>query len=92
MPFYATAFLTAAKLAGYDVECCQSYRQMGYHFGMSIELGQEPISHQHAQSHMHKCEQIFVKINRGNSSNSSLEKAIRELHSHVCGMEEFAVV
>jgi hypothetical protein len=93
VPFYATAFLTAAKLAGYDTECCQSYRQMGYHFGMSIELGQDPVSHQQAQSHVHKCERIFVKINnRNNSSNSNLEKAIRELHSHFCGLEEFAVV
>lgn len=92
-PFYATAFLTAAKLAAYDNECCQSYRQMGYHFGMSIELGQDTVSQQQVQNHMHKCEKLFVQISkRGHSSNSSLENAIRELHSHFCGMEEFAVV
>ena len=93
VPFYATAFLTAAKLAGYDAEFCKFYRQMGYHFGMSVELGQDSISHQQAQSHVHQCEKLFLKINKhSNSSNSSLEKAIRELHSQFCGLEEFAVV
>jgi hypothetical protein len=92
-PFYATAFLTAAKLAGYSAEWYQFYYQMGYHFGMCIELGQDPIFHQQAQSHVHQCEQLFLKINkRSNISNSNLEKAIRELHSQFCGMEEFAVV
>lgn len=93
VPLYVTAFLTAAKLAGYDAECCEIYRQMGYHLGMSIELGQDPVFHQQAHDHFHKCEKLFLKINnKRNVSNSSLEKAIRELHDHFFSMEESAVV
>lgn len=92
-PFYATAFLTAAQLAGYDSEICRSYHQMGFHFGMSVEMGQDPALKQQAQFHVHECEKLFLKINkRNNISNSNLEKAIKDLHSLFCDMGEFAVV
>ena len=92
-PYYATAFLIAARLAGYDDKTCQSYRQMGYHFAMSIELGQDPAYCSLAQTHVHECEKIFISLNKhSNSANSSLEKAIKEVHNHLCGMEESAVV
>lgn len=92
-PFYATAFLTAAQLAGYDSETCRSYRQMGFHFGMSVELGQDQTFKQQTQNHVYECEKLFLKINkRNNISNSSLEKAIKDLHSHFCDMGEFAVI
>jgi hypothetical protein len=92
-PFYATAFLTAAQLAGYDSEICKAYHKMGFHFGMSMELGQAPSLKQRAQFHVHECEKFFVKVNqRNNIANSNLERAIRDLHCHFYDRGEFAVV
>ncbi|MGS0764133.1 hypothetical protein [Syntrophomonas curvata] len=92
-PFYATAFLTAAQLAGYDRETCKVYHNMGFHFGMSVELGQDPSLKQQAQFHVHECEKLFIKLNqRDNIANSNLERAIRDLHCHFCDLGEFAVV
>jgi len=92
-PYYTTAFLTAAKLAGYNNDICKLYQQMGFHFGMSVELGQDLSMNRQAQYHVHECESIFLGISQRNSiTNSNLEKAIRDLHCHFCSLGEFAVV
>lgn len=92
-PFYATAFLTAAQLAGYDRETCKLYHNMGFHFGMSAELGQDPSLRQQTQFHAYECERLFIKLNqRDNIANSNLEGAIRELRCHFCDLGAFAVV
>jgi hypothetical protein len=93
VPYYTTAFLTAARLAGFDDEICQSYCQMGYHFAMALELGQDSAYSHMGQAHIHECEKIFAGLNkRSNSTNSNLEKAIKELHNHFCSIEQSAVV
>lgn len=92
-PFYATAFLTAAQLAGYDRETCKAYHNMGFHFGMSVELGQEPSLKQQSQFHVHECDKLFIKLyQRANIVGSNLEKAIRHLHFPFCDLGAFAVV
>ncbi|MGI5912045.1 MAG: hypothetical protein ACOX6E_05635 [Syntrophomonadaceae bacterium] len=82
-PFYETAFLTAARLAGHDIKVCNLYNQMGFNLGMSIELGQSQEFRDRAQTYFHECETLFHKINRKNNNpNSNLEKAIKDLHYH----------
>ena len=84
VPFYATAFLTAAQLAGYDAQTSSLYQKMGFHLGMSLELGQVGLI-KAAVDHFRQCQAMFMQINQRNyRPNSNLEKALNDLDSYFC--------
>ncbi|HEX3010435.1 MAG TPA: hypothetical protein VHQ70_00160 [Syntrophomonadaceae bacterium] len=91
-PLYGTAFLTAAKLSGQDIEHQQTYHQMGRNLGMSIELfGSQHC--QEAKPYIHTTEILMGRCNDyARKPGTLLEKVIRDLHLSICGIEKVAVV
>ena len=77
---YEAAFLTAARTAAVPSEYQESYRVLGLHMGMALEMMENDNLKLECQAHIKTSEDIFRGMNqRYNLKNSTLEKMIREM-------------
>ncbi len=91
-PFYATAFVTAAKMKGLNGVELKLYEELGFNLGMALEL----IMSGHRREALSYIEQTHASMNRfkaltGNL-NTSLDKLVQELLAVVPCYDSAAVV
>ncbi len=92
-PIYELAFYTAAELAGLKEEEQELFRIMGTKLGMGIELSAYGNCRDEAQAYIHESQGLFRDLNQQRSHrNSTLEKAIKELHACICQVDKVAAV
>jgi hypothetical protein len=92
-PLYGTSFLSAARLAGLNLDKQEVYRKMGQNLGMSFELYADKQSLKDARPYIHNTEILMGRCNDNASKPGTiLEKVIKDLHLAICGNEKVAVV
>lgn len=89
---YATAFLSAAILAGKDAPFKELYRKLGFNIGMMIELSNGIDQQGRIMEYLYATEKIFKQIGEKNRGRSNLvEKIISEARNSLL-VSEAAVV
>lgn len=92
-PLYTTAFLTAAEMAGMDEENKILYTQLGFNYGMAMELLQDRRYYNEAEVYYNESRHLFHSLNLSPAgANIPLEKVLTEMHLYSCDIEKAAVV
>jgi hypothetical protein len=92
-PLYSAVFNTAAQLSGLEGETKERYEELGYNFGMAMELCNQSGMRQEAIVYMHKTELIMDKfMDNYNIPDSILKKMINNLHASTYRPERVAIV
>lgn len=92
-PLYATAFLTAAELAGMDEEKQCMFNRLGFNYGMAMELLQGGSYYKEAEAYYNETRHLFHRLNPVASAPIiPLEKVLTEMHLYGCDVEKAAVV
>lgn len=88
-PLYATAFQTAAQLAGCGRE--SSYRRLGHDMGMAVELLHLGVNSQ-VDRYVHSSFEILSSLKHDNALEGVMGKVINELHDLACSQDRAAVI
>ena len=88
-PLYATAFQTAAQLAGGGQE--SAYYRLGHDIGMAVELLHLGINQQ-VDKYIHSSFEILSSLKEGNACYGVMMKVINELHDLACNQDHAAVI
>ncbi len=88
-PLYATAFQTAAQLAGGGQE--RAYYRLGHDIGMAVELLHLGINQQ-VDKYIHSSFEILSSLKEGNACYGVMMKVINELHDLACNQDHAAVI
>lgn len=88
-PLYATAFQTAAQLAGAGKESV--YYRLGHDLGMAVELLHLGVNNQ-VDQYVHSSYEILTSLKNGQTYKGVIERVINELHDLACSQERAAVI
>lgn len=91
-PLYKTTFATAAELAGLDGDRKSIYQDLGFNYGMAVELLHHNRFYDEAEAYYNQSRLLMRRLNANNPVQNSLEKALIELHLFSCDIEKAAVV
>lgn len=88
-PLYATAFQTAAQLAGVGKE--SAYYHLGHDIGMAVELLHLGVNNQ-VDRYVHSSFEILSGLKQDHALDGIMGKVINELHELACSQDRAAVI